>query len=202
MRFLYSFIIMLLSFSALAAEPEWPPEAKPARAFAMDRAKSHLSFRAVYAKSEIKGEFAKFRAKIHFDPENLRGSDVRVDVDMTAIRADSDTASTLAGKAWFASADYSNALFVSRDIRHIGGNEYEARGVLTIKGHSEPVTLPFTLTAYEKDSSGAAIRARIEGTLPLSRTLYGVGQGEWADGATVADEVNVEYAVEATPLSE
>lgn len=191
-------------FSAMAQEAPrlGATEIIPAQAWKMNPQDSHLRFSVDAGGKPVQGAFRAFKTRILFDPANLRGSKIRVDVDITSINsADKDAASYLPTHEWFDSANYSNALFLSGDVRHLGGDQYEARGVLTIKGHSEPVTLPFALTMYEKDSSGAASHALIEGSLDIKRSVFGVGIGNWADSKLAADDVMVHYRIDALPFN-
>lgn len=39
--------------------------------------------------------------------------------------------------------------------------------------------------------------AVLEGTLPLKRTAFGIGEGAWSDTSIVADEIQVSYRITA-----
>ncbi|HEY2662058.1 MAG TPA: YceI family protein [Caulobacteraceae bacterium] len=82
---------------------------------------------------------------------------------------------TLPGKDWFDVAQYPQARFEGTAIRQKAGDAYEAAGVLTLRGVTRPVTLPFTL-----DINGAAAQAK--GHLDLIRSAFGVGQGAGGRG--------------------
>ena len=75
-------------------------------------------------------------------------------------------------------------------LHGLGGGKYQASGDLTIRGVSKPVLLPFTL-AISGDT------ARMNGSLVLNRTAFGIGQGQWKTGDVVASEVTVTVALTA-----
>ncbi|HEX9806086.1 MAG TPA: YceI family protein, partial [Alteraurantiacibacter sp.] len=93
------------------------------------------------------------------------------------------------GEDWFAAAMFPEATFETDAIRS-EGDGYVADGTLTIRGISQDVSLPFTLD-IQNDI------ARMNGALTIDRSIFGVGQGAWADGKTVALEVKVEVSVVA-----
>ena len=95
------------------------------------------------------------------------------------------------GSDFFNTSAYPNATFTARDIRHLGGERYEARGTLDLRGASKPATLRFTLR-IDGD------RARVSGTGRIDRTAFGVGQGEWAATDAIAADVDIAFSFSAT----
>ena len=89
-----------------------------------------------------------------------------------------------------AASKFAHASFVTRDFRDLGGGRYATDGDLTIRGIRKPVTLPFTL-AISGDT------ARMNGSVVLNRTAFGIGQGQWKTGEVVATEVTVSVALTA-----
>ena len=95
------------------------------------------------------------------------------------------------GKEWFDSAAYPAATFVSSAIAPAGGNQYKITGKLTIKGKSQTVVVPVTIA-----SQGAT--QTFDGTLPIKRSQFDVGTGEWKDTSVVADEVVIKFHLVAS----
>ncbi|HYS64427.1 MAG TPA: YceI family protein, partial [Paraburkholderia sp.] len=62
---------------------------------------------------------------------------------------------------------------------------------LTIKGKSQTVVVPVTIA-----SQGAT--QTFDGTLPIKRTQFDVGTGEWKDTSVVADEVVIKFHIVAS----
>ena len=115
---------------------------------------------------------------------------------MTVDLASADTGDgqrndSLKGSDFFNVTARPDAVFSARDIRHLGGERYEARGTLDLRGISKPATIRFTLR-IDGD------RARVTGTARIDRTSFGVGQGEWAATDAIAAGVDVAFSFTAT----
>ena len=152
---------------------------------------SRLSFATSQSGSPIRGRFREWDADIVFSPDALDQSRVRVTVDMASFATeDADSQGVLGGGEWFDVARHPQATFTSDRFRALGGDRYEARGVLRLKGVSAPLTLRFTLT-IDGDT------ARMTGSASVNRTLFGVGTGEWASVEDIPASVAIETTVVA-----
>ena len=76
-------------------------------------------------------------------------------------------------------------------IKRIDANKFEVAGKLSIKGVSSDVVVPVTLA-----QSGATTTAT--GAFPIKRLSFRIGEKEWADTSTVADEVQVKFKLALT----
>ncbi len=180
-------VLALLAVALVAV----PPRAEAAN-WTLDPAQSTLGFSGTQAGEAFKGKFTRFIADIAFDPDHLETSHIHVTVDVaSAVTGDPQKDTALPEKDWFAARDFPKAQFESNTIRRTAPGAYEAVGDLTLRGVSHSLTLPFTL-----EIDGA--KARAKGHVPLIRTDYGVGQGDWASGQWVALEVDVTIDVTAT----
>lgn len=151
-----------------------------------------LGFTAHWNGEAVDGRFAQWDAAIRFSRDDLAGSRIRVTVDLaSADTGDSQRDDSLKGSDFFDVAVHPSAVFVARDIRHIGGDRYEARGSLDLHGIAKPTTVRFTLR-IDGD------RARVAGTARIDRTAFGIGQGEWAATDAIADGVDIAFAFTAT----
>jgi polyisoprenoid-binding protein YceI len=92
------------------------------------------------------------------------------------------------GKDWFDAAQFPNATFVSSAIAPAGGDQFKVSGKLTIKGKSENVTVPVTVTQQGTTQT-------FDGTLPIKRSAFEIGSGEWKDTSVVADEVLIKFHI-------
>ena len=97
---------------------------------------------------------------------------------------------TLPGAEWFDAANHPTATFRTSSIRSRGGNAYEARGTLTIKGRPIEVRLPFTLTL-------SGDRATMDGALSIDRGDANLGMASDPDAEFVSHEIAVRVHVEA-----
>lgn len=159
---------------------------------------SALRFMALQQGAPVEGSFAAFEATIDFDPKDLASSRIEVLIDTTSITTGhKDRDATLRSPAFFHAEQWPTARFASHTIAATGKGHYEAKGELTIRDVTKEVVLPFTL-AIAPDPEAGGQEARAEGELAIKRLDYGVGQGEWAATATVADEVKIQIAIVAT----
>lgn len=149
--------------------------------------KSRIGFIFRQMNVPVEGRFTKFSAEIDLDPARPESGKARVDIDLAGVDAGSaDADDTLKDNAWFHTAAFPRATFVADTIRPLGGGRFEARGPLTLKGIRRDMAMVFTL----RNEAGGAW---IEGGFTLPRLQFKVGEGEWADTDTVANEVEVRF---------
>jgi polyisoprenoid-binding protein YceI len=166
---------ILLSAAAPAAAGNWE----------VDHEESRVGFIGTQLGNEFEGHFEDFSADIVFHPDDLEASAVSVTIDVASFDTGSaDRDSTAMGSAWFDVEEHPQARFEAETFRHLGGNDYEADGRLTIKGTTREVTLPFTL-----DIRGDT--AEVSGRVAVDRTEFDLGTGDWATGETVGLEVTI-----------
>jgi len=159
--------------------------AAQAATWVVDPATSVLGFTGSQSGKPFDGIFTKWSAKIDYDPANPAAAKVVVTIDTASATADEPQKDeALPESDWFDVAQFPQAKFEANGFKPKGGNAFEAPSKLTIRGISKDVVLPFTL-AINGDNAHAI------GKLPIIRTDYGVGQGQFADGKTVALEVAV-----------
>ncbi|WP_244814410.1 YceI family protein [Caballeronia sp. Lep1P3] len=137
------------------------------------------------------GKFNKFTAQIAFDPAKPAAGSANITIDTGSYDlGDDDYNKQVRGKEWFDSATYPTATFVSSAIAPAGGNQYKVTGKITIKGKSQTVTVPVTIT-----QQGAT--ETFDGSLPVKRTQFDIGTGEWKDTSVVADDVVIKFHIVA-----
>lgn len=140
----------------------------------------------------IKGGFKRFVVQMAFDPARPEAARATIEIDLASIDAGSREADEeSAGRLWFDRSAYPKASFVSKSVRALGNNRFELRGALTLKGRTRDVVIPVTYTP------GKA-HATFEGGFVLKRLDFGIGEGMWADVATVANDVPVKFRIAAT----
>lgn len=175
----------VLSVAALpASAAEW----------AVDPAKSTLTFSGIQVGAPFTGRFERFEAKIAFDPATPEAGHAVVLIDLASARTgDVQRDEALPQKDWFDVKSANQARFEATRFADKGHGDYEAIGTLTIRGTSRPLALPFHLTLAEG-------RARATGHVGLVRTEFGVGQGPWASGQWVGLDVGVDIDLVATTM--
>lgn len=181
-------MLALLSFPALAqdtAPPLWT----------IDHDKSSLTFDSKQMGAAFTGTFSAYDGEIRFDPQDLEHSSAAIAVDIASLTTGSEERDGyVRAPQWFDAASFPQAHFVTTAFETgAEENAYIAKGDLTIRGVTLPVTLPFTLS-FSEDGT----QAHMKGTLTLNRLDYGVGQGEWKDTSMVPDAVRVAVDLHVT----
>jgi polyisoprenoid-binding protein YceI len=155
-------------------------------------AQSTVSFEFRQMGVPVKGGFKRFATQMAFDPAKPEAARAQVEIDLASIDAGSPEADAeSAGRLWFNRSTYPKATFVSSQVRTLGKNRYEMRGMLTVKGRSREIVVPVRYTPGKKTAS-------FDGDFVLKRLDFGIGEGMWADVSTVANEVQVKFRIAAT----
>lgn len=153
---------------------------------------SRISFTGTQTGNLFEGHFKTFDADIRFNPGAPDQAYVRAVIDMaSAITGDTQRDEALPGKDWFFVSMFPQAVFEARGFIPLGGERFQASGMLSLKGVERPVTLPFTL--HIKGDT-----AKMTSELSLLRSDFGVGGGPWAEGKWVGLEVSVSISLMAT----
>ncbi len=134
-----------------------------------------LGIEVVQMGSPVSGQFAEWSARINFAEPASPGpaGDVEVVIAIPSLTLGSVTDQAM-GADYFDAATWPTATFAA-EIHQIEGDQYEARGTLTIRDQSVPLTLPFTLT-LEGD------KATMSGRAMVNRMDFNVGAGTKDEG--------------------
>lgn len=154
--------------------------------------KSRLGFVSSWSGEPVLGEFSDWQANIVFAENALEKSHIEVKVNLAKVSTgDSQRDEALPTADWFNAEQYPQAIFKSNKIISKGKQRYQAQGTLSLKNVSQKVTLDFVLNVKDK-------LAKAQGTAQLDRTVFGVGQGEWAATDSIPAVVKVQFKLEAT----
>ncbi|MFN5995279.1 MAG: YceI family protein [Betaproteobacteria bacterium] len=182
------FTAMLLAFAA----------AIPLTASAQQKllpAQSEIAFVSKQFGVPVGGKFKKFDAELAFDPKKADAARVSFTVDLlSADIGNNETEAELKKPGWFNSAKVPQATFTSTSVKALGGGKFELAGKLAIKGFSQPVVVPVTLT----QNSGVT---KAVGSFTLKRLDFKIGDGEWNDVSIVANEVAVNVKLALTGIA-
>lgn len=171
------------------------PSQQTASNWVVDKAASTLGFETMVNGQAVVGHFSQWSALIRFDPQHLGDAEVEVLVDTGSATTQDDTRDQmLPTPDWFDRAVFPQARFHAGKILSLGGNNYEADGDLKIRSADKPVALRFALDIVNG-------KATMSASLPLDRTAFGVGQGQWAGTDSVAAIVTVKIALVAHALN-
>lgn len=172
-----------------------PVAALPAFAatgWTVDPAASSFAWSVPWAGAELKGKFTGYKADIAFDPADLAGSKIAIEVPVAGMSSDADEVDEqIPSEGWFAADTYPTAHFVSDSIVAGSDGGYVAKGKLTLRDKTQPLDIPFTVAF-------AGSSAEAKGTATVHRTAFGVGQGEWAATDRIGDAVTLSFDLKAT----
>lgn len=155
--------------------------------------RSYIQFSSKQMGVPVEGRFNKYTVAIQFDPAKPEAGRAQIEIDLIGTDAGSpDANDEVKTKPWFNLKEFPTARFVSESVRALGGNRYEAKGKLSIKSQTQDAVVPFT---YKTEGANAVI----EGSFPILRTRFGVGDGPWADTSVVADEVPLKFRFTLAP---
>jgi len=169
-----------------------PRAAGPAIRYVADPGPSRLEFSGVQGGAEFKGVFHKFTAVVVFAPDTLADARFDVEIDLNSLDTmDDDRDSTMRGADIFDVAHFPTAHYVTRSFTKTASG-YTTVGALTLRGVTKDVPVDFQFAA----NAGGA---KLSGTARLKRLDFGVGQGDWKSTKSVADEVNVAFALVLKP---
>ena len=150
-----------------------------------------LAFTASWSGEALEGSFTRWSADILFSPEALDRSKLTVSIDTASAQTgDAQRDESLPSGDFFDTAAHPKATFTASKFRKTGEGRYVADGTLSLRGVSKPLSLPFSLKI---DGDTATAR----GVTTLDRTVFGVGQGEWASTDQIAADVKVSFALTA-----
>lgn len=158
-----------------------------ASAQAIDAARSSVSATFKQMGVPVEGKFKKVGGQVAYDPANPAAAQAKVDVDVASFDlGDPQYNREVQQKDWFDGARFPAASFVSTSVKAAGAGRLEVGGKLTIKGRSVNVSMPLSA----RSEGGATV---FEGSVPIRRLAFSIGEGEWKDTALLADEVVVKF---------
>lgn len=150
---------------------------------------SQISFTMQQMHVPVQGQFNKFSGDISLDPANAASGHANLTIQIASIQLPTAEAAAQTQKpVWFDVARFPTAHFCTTSIKPLGGDRFQFSGKLTIKGITREVSAPFTASRQGKITL-------IDGTLPVSRLAFKIGDGEWRDTDTVADTVQIRFRI-------
>ena len=161
--------------------------ATPALAQQLIPAQSEISFVSRQMGVPVEGRFKQWSAQISFDPKKAEAGKVGFSIQTGSASFGSPETDAEVPKApWFNVAKFPTASFASSAIKPLGGGRYEVSGTLSIKGSSQPVVVPVSLSQAGSTSTAS-------GSFSIKRLDFKIGEGEWTDTSMVANDVTVKF---------
>lgn len=182
---LFSFLLMS-GVSALAAEWEF------------DKAHSSFRFGIKHIFSTVYGHFDDYSGKLIFDPDNLAGSMFRFEVKVDSIQTNVNKRDNhLLSGDFFNARKYSEIIFESSSVKHVGGKNYEVAGKLTMKDVTKDVVLPIVFHGIKgHPMEGSRKVAGFDTHLKVNRLEYHVGDGRFYEMGVVDKDVDIFVSLE------
>ena len=135
----------------------------------------------------VEGKFKKVGGQVGYESANPAAAQAKVEVDVASFDlGDAQYNHEVQQKDWFDGVRFPAASFVSTSVKSAGAGRLEVGGKLTIKGRSVNVNVPLSV----RSDAGATV---FEGSVPIRRLAFAIGEGEWKDTALLADEVIVKF---------
>jgi polyisoprenoid-binding protein YceI len=158
-------------------------------------AQSEIVFVSKQMGVPVEGRFQKFSAKIVFNPSKPDQANIAFTVDMaSATLGVKETDAELPKAEWFNTAKFAQATFQSTSVKALGAGKFEVAGKLSIKGATQNVLVPVTLTQ-------AGTNTTATGAFAIKRLAFKIGDNEWSDTSMVADEVQVKFKFALTGVA-
>ncbi|MDA7704999.1 YceI family protein [Rickettsiales bacterium] len=153
--------------------------------YVINQEKSIIDFSGIHAGNKFTGNIGKYQAKIDFDQNNLKNSQIEVIFDMANFKTGNDMYDgTLPTKDWFDIKNHPKSYFKSKKIIKKNANYYII-GDLTIKNITKEVKFDFDLKNIEKNS------VSVKSNFNINRLDYNIGIESDPDGQWVDLKINI-----------
>ncbi|HEY3700104.1 MAG TPA: YceI family protein [Spongiibacteraceae bacterium] len=154
---------------------------------AIDNSKSTVTATFKQLGVPVDAKFKTFSGQIDFDPANPATGKAQLTLTTASFDlGDPEYNKEVQKKEWLNSTQFPQATFVSSSIKSAGGDKLQVQGKLTLKGKTLDVNVPVT---FKQDGKVQTF----EGTLPIKRLYFNIGEGDWKDTDTLADEVIIKF---------
>jgi polyisoprenoid-binding protein YceI len=169
------------------------------RTFVIDKTHSEATFQVRHLVTKVRGHFGDFAGTIHFDDEAPEQSSVAFTIQAASIDTQTnDRDAHLRSEDFFFVDKHPQITFVSSKISKKGGEDYDVRGTLTIRGVAKEISLPVTFLGHAKDPWGNA-RLGFEAETTINRKDFGLTWNAALEtgGFLVGDEVKISLQIQA-----
>jgi polyisoprenoid-binding protein YceI len=182
------FLSRTTAFGLIALGASWSAVAAPLKP---DLAKSNVTIVFKQMNVPVEAKFKQVTTLIDFNSAQPETSKASVDIAIPSFDlGDPEYNKEVLKKEWFNAQQFPKATFVTSSIKASAGapagSKYDVAGKLTIKGKTTDVSFPLSVNK----EAGAQV---FNGSLPIKRLTYNIGEGEWKDTSMVADEIIIKF---------
>ena len=168
--------------------------------YTLDPAHTRIGFVARHAMvTKVRGAFNEFEGTATLDGANPANSSAQVTISTASIDTrNAQRDGHLRSNDFLAMDEYPQITFVSTGARQVDESTFELTGDLTIKGVTNPITIPFSFEGAAKDPFGN-LRVVFEGAVTINRKDYGITWNAALEtgGVLVSDKVTLEFEISA-----
>ena len=171
----------------------------------IDSAHSGIHFTVrhmVFAK--VRGRFATWRGALQLDPGSLASGKAEVSIEAASIDTGvADRDNHLRSGDFLDVERFPELRFVSKSVRHTGGDTYAVDGALTIRDATRDVTLDVTYAGQAKDPWGNQ-RVAFTASTSIDRRDFGLAWNQVleAGGVLVGERIEIEIELQAVQAAD
>jgi polyisoprenoid-binding protein YceI len=170
----------------------------------IDPTHSHVSFAVrVLSVSTTRGRFHALRGHLHIDEQNPANSWVEAEVEAASIDTHIKLRDAhLRSAAFFDVKQYPTISFTSTNVEHVGGQNYQVTGNLSMHGVTKPITFD---VAYRGQSTLMGARTGLTAKATINRNDFGVGRGaavQLVASSIATIEIDLEAVQQAVEVRE
>jgi polyisoprenoid-binding protein YceI len=174
----------------------------PAGAYTLDKAHASLIFRVNHLGfSNFTARFARFDARLQFDPADLAASTVEATIDPGSIETDNPPSGfidALRGAHWLNAAQFPEMAFRSTKIEVTAPTAMRIHGDFTLHGVTRRVILDATFNGgYAGHPMDPHARIGFSARGSLKRSKFGIAFGVPAPGTSMGVSDDVDVIIEA-----
>jgi polyisoprenoid-binding protein YceI len=164
--------------------------------YTLDPAHTRIGFVARHAMvTKVRGAFNEFEGTATLDGANPANSSAQVTISAASIDTrNAQRDEHLRSNDFLSMDEYPRITFSSTGARQVDDSTFELTGDLTIKGVTNPITIPFSFEGAAKDPFGN-LRVGFEGAVTINRKDYGITWNAALEtgGVLVSDKVTLEF---------
>ncbi len=168
--------------------------------YLIDPAHTRIGFVARHAMvTKVRGAFNQFEGSAVVDGTDITKSTGQLKIQAASIDTRNEQRDAhLRSNDFLAMQEYPQITFVATDVRQVGPTTLELTGELTIRGVTNPITIPFEFEGASTDPFGNQ-RVGFEGSTVINRKDYGITWNAALEtgGVLVSDKITLEFEVSA-----
>src|SRR3954469_20662329 len=168
--------------------------------YTLDPTHTRIGFVARHAMvTKVRGSFNEFEGTATIDGANPANSSATVKINVASVDTrNAQRDGHLRTNDFLDAENYPEITFASTAINHLGGNEFEVTGDLTIKDVTKSITFPLEYQGAARDPFGND-RIGFEGSVVVNRKDWGISYNAALEpgGVLVSERVALEFEISA-----